>query len=87
MESIKQVSEHQVRLTDQSIASLLGISLEEYLSLSHKPIQAYTDINGEVTEFYIHVSTNNNPRILSKLNLDKSNFIRFKPEEVYRMYV
>ena len=74
----------QVWLSDSAMATLLGLSLNEYLKLSHRPIEALEDINGNVLEFYIHVSPNNEPGILGKLKIDRSNFVRFTPEEVYR---
>lgn len=81
------VPEYRVRLTDFAIAKLLGVSLEEYGQLNHRPIEAFTDPQGNITEFYIRVSTNNSSRLLNKLNLDKSNFVRFNPEQVFKMYV
>lgn len=87
MEHLIVIPEHRIRLTDASIAGLLGISVEELHSLKHTPIEAYEDENGKITEFYILVSSNNNPILLSKLNMDKSNFIRFNPDDVYRLYV
>lgn len=86
MERETNIPEYRVRLTDNQIAKLLGISISEYTKLSHLPLQAFTDLEGNVTEFYIHVSTNNDPELLSKLNLDKNNFVRFKPEEIYSKY-
>ena len=87
MKRTEEIPEFRIRLPDMAIATLLGLSLAEYLLLSHKPIDAFTDINGNVTEFYIQVSPNNDPEILEKLSLDKSGFVRFAPEEVYVMYV
>jgi len=87
MEHIQVIPEYRIRLTDASIATLLGISVEEFHSLNHRPIEAYEDENGNIMEFYILVSSNNDPDLLSKLNSDSSNFIRFKPEDVYRLYV
>ncbi len=87
MEREMSIPEYRVRLPDIEIARLLGISITDYVNLSHRPLEAFTDTQGNVIEFYIHVSSNNDPRLLSKLNLDKSNFVRFKPEEVYSRYV
>ncbi len=81
------VPEYRVRLTDFAIAKLLGLSLEEYGQLNHRPIEAFTDSQGNITEFYIRVSSNNSPRLLNKLNLDDSNFVRFDPKRVFKMYV
>lgn len=74
---------NQVWLSDRAMAGLLGLSLNEYLTLSHRPIEALEDINGNVLEFYIHVSPNNEPDVLGKLKIDRNNFVRFTPEEVY----
>lgn len=81
-----EIREQEVRLSDKAMAELLGLSYNEYLALSHRPIEALEDINGKVVEFYIHVSPNNEPHILNKLNIDRNNFVRFKPEEVYSHY-
>jgi hypothetical protein len=75
------------RLPDSSIAQLLGITLEEYHGLSHLPIEADTDINGEIVGFYMRVSSNNNARLLSKLNHDKNYVVRLNPEQVYKKYI
>jgi hypothetical protein len=74
---------NQLRLSDKAMAALLGLSLSEYLILSHRPLEAFEDINGNVLEFYIHVSPNNEAHILNKLKIDRNNFVRFTPEEIY----
>lgn len=83
MERITEIYGYNIRLPDKTIAALLGISLTDYLLLVHRPLEAYTDEQGQVTEFYMHISSGNSQRILDKLNLDKSNFVRFSPEEIY----
>jgi hypothetical protein len=80
------IREHEIRLSDKAMADLLGLSHNEYLTLSHRPIEMLEDINGNVLEFYIHISPNNEPHILDKLNIDRNNFVRLKPEEVYSHY-
>jgi hypothetical protein len=60
------------------------LSLSEYHTLSHRPLEMLEDIHGNVLEFYIHVSDNNEPHILNKLKIDRNNFVRFTPEEVYQ---
>ncbi|WP_118952746.1 hypothetical protein [Taibaiella helva] len=87
MEKRTEVPEYRVRLPDHAIARLLGITLSDYQLLSHRPIEAYRDIHGKIVEFYIHVSSNNSPRLLDQLNMDRSNFVRFTPEKVYAQYV
>lgn len=87
MEKLAEVPEYRIRLPESAIANLMGLALTEYLALSHKPLEAFKDITGKIVEFYIHVSSNNDPKILDKLNLDSSNFVRFKPEMIYGSYV
>jgi hypothetical protein len=71
-------------LTDNAIAKLLAITLEEYQMLLHRPLEAFVDDNGNVIAFYIRFSTNNNERLLEKLNIDKNYIVTFKPEQVYK---
>jgi len=66
------------------MAQLLGISVGEYLKLDHRPLQAYYSPDGKLNEFFIYVSPHNDPRVLNKMLVDKSNFVRFRPEEIYR---
>jgi hypothetical protein len=63
---------YAVILTDEAIAKLLGITLEEYQTLTHRPLEALVDDQGNVTAFCMRFSTNNNERLLSKLNIDKN---------------
>jgi hypothetical protein len=81
----REISEEKNRLwlTNKAMAALLGLSLTEYHTLSHRPLEALGDMNGNVLEFYIHISPNNKPHILNKLKIDRNNFVRFTPEEVY----
>jgi hypothetical protein len=80
------IPEFKLRLTDFAIARLLGLSIEDFHRLNHRPIEANTDADGKIVEFYIQISTNNSSTLLSKLRLDKNNFVRFKPDEVYKLY-
>jgi hypothetical protein len=82
----RETPEQKIHLSDQAMASLLGLSHSEYLTLSHRPMEALEDINGKVLEFYIHISPNNEPHILNKLKIDRNNLVRFKPEEVHSHY-
>jgi hypothetical protein len=71
-------------LTDKAIAKLLGITLEEYGLLLHRPLEAFVDDVGNVIAFYIRFSTNNNRRLLEKLDIDKNHMVTFKPEQIYK---
>jgi hypothetical protein len=86
MNTKDEIREQEIRLSDKAMAELLGLSHNEYLTLSHRPIEALEDINGNVLAFYIHISPNNKPHILNKLKIDRNNFVRFKPDEVYSHY-
>jgi hypothetical protein len=71
-------------LTGEVTAKLLGITLEEYRMLIHRPLEAFVDDKGNVIAFYIRFSTNNNERLLEKLDIDKNYIVTFKPEQVYK---
>jgi hypothetical protein len=86
MNTATPIPEFKLRLTDFAIARLLGLSINDFHALSHRPIEAETNASGKIVEFYIQVSSNNSPRLLSQLQLDKNNYVRFKPEEVYKLY-
>ena len=73
------------RLTDKTIAELLGISLDDYRMLVHLPLEALVDNVGAVIAFCLRFSTNNNKRLLEKLNIDKSYTVTFRPEQIYRL--
>ncbi len=73
------------KLSDESIVKILGITLEEYKALSHKPLKTFLDLQGNIREYYIQVSTNNDPEVLKKLSMDKRNLVRFKPEDVRKL--
>lgn len=82
----RTVPEQNIRLPDSAIAQLLGLSLDEYHKLNHKPMEDTRDKEGKIIAFHMHISPNNDKNILDKLNLDHSNFVRFKAEEVYSYY-
>lgn len=82
----KPIPEQHIRLPDSAIAQLLGLSLTEYHKLSHRPMEDFRDIEGRIIAFSMHISPNNDRDILAKLNLDRSNFVRFKAEEVFPYY-
>lgn len=73
------------KLSDESIVKILGITLEEYKTLSHKPLKAFLDLRGNIREYYMQISTNNNPEVLKKLSIDKRNLVRFRPEDVKKL--
>lgn len=79
----RKIREHEIRLPDKAMAALLGLSLSEYHSLSHRPMETLEDIHGNVLEYYIHISPNNEPYILNKLRIDRNNMVKLKPEEVH----
>jgi hypothetical protein len=79
----RKTREQEIRLPDKAMAALLGLSLGEYQTLSHRPLEILEDIHGNVLEYHIHISPNNEPHILNKLKVDRNNIIRLKPEEVH----
>jgi hypothetical protein len=82
MRTQEKPAEYRSRLPDWLIARLLGLGLKEYLNLAHRGLQEFKDLNGNVVEYYIHISSNNDPAVLGRLNIDRSNFARFRPEQI-----
>jgi hypothetical protein len=79
----RKIREQEIRLPDKAMAALLGLSPGEYQSLSHRPLETLEDIHGNVLEYHIHISPNNEPHILNKLRVDRNNIVKLKPEEVH----
>lgn len=78
-----KIREQEIRLPDKDMATLLGFSLDEYQSLSHRPLETLEDIHGHVLEYHMQISPNNERHILNKLKVDRNNMVRLKPEEVH----
>jgi len=73
---------HSSGATERRMAALLGISEEEFSSLSHSGLRDLTDSYGVVYKYYIQFSPNNDARLLERLNLGRSNTIYFTPEQL-----
>jgi hypothetical protein len=82
-----EIAEHKTRLTEQAIARLLGISLPEYRHLSHKPLKAAKDLKGNIVEFYMQISNNNEPEVISKINPSVGNIVWFTRQQVESHYI
>lgn len=65
---------------DQIIASMLGITLNEYNELSHGGLKEVRDMNGKILYYYMEVSPLNPESILRKLNMSKSRIIFLPPD-------
>jgi hypothetical protein len=64
------------------MASLLGISEEEFSRLSHSGLRNLTDSYGVVYKYYIQFSPNNDKELLERLNLNRSKTIYFTPDQL-----
>lgn len=73
---------YQPRFTDSKMASLLGISEEEFRRLSHSGIRDLTDSYGVVYKHYIQFSPNNDRTLLDRLNLNRSKTVYFTPGQL-----
>ncbi|WP_118951608.1 hypothetical protein [Taibaiella helva] len=86
MRTKQEFAEQKIRLPDHALAHLLGLSLSEYKHLSHKPLKASKDSRGNIIEFYMQISNNNNPEVMAKIGLDLNNIVWFERDEVESCY-
>lgn len=70
------------RATERRMASLLGISEEEFSRLSHSGLRDLTDSYGVVYKHYIQFSPNNDQELLERLYLNRSRTIYFTPDQL-----
>lgn len=69
-------------LTEGRMASLLGISEEEFSRLNHSGLRSLTDSYGVVYKHYIQFSPNNDTELLDRLQLNRSKTIYFTPDQL-----
>ncbi len=82
MRTKQEFAEQKIRLPDHAIAHLLGISVSEYQHLSHKPLKASKDSKGNIIEFYMQISSNNDPEVMAKISPDLGNIVWFERDVV-----
>lgn len=73
---------YQPRFTVSKMASLLGITEEEFSRLSHSGVRDITDSYGVVYKHYIQFSPNNDHGLLERLNLNRSKTVYFTPRQL-----
>ena len=71
------------RFSVSKLASLLGISEDEFSQLSHSGIRDLTDSYGVIYKHYIQFSSNNDDHLLERLNLSRSKTVYFTPHQLY----
>ncbi|MFA6059441.1 MAG: hypothetical protein WC756_14640 [Taibaiella sp.] len=79
------MQENQIYIPGFSVnrlASLLGLSEDEFSRLSHSGIRDLTDSYGVVYKHYIQFSPNNDNELLERLDLNRSNTIYFTPDQL-----
>ncbi|RYZ47341.1 MAG: hypothetical protein EOP49_21605 [Sphingobacteriales bacterium] len=64
------------------LAYLLGISEDEFSTLSHSGIRDLTDSYGVVYKYYIQFSPNNDFDLLQRLDLNRSKTVYFTPDQL-----
>lgn len=76
--SSKQLDEIYEEQGNNHIAELLGISVEDYLSLEHSGINEVTSNDGLAYRYYIQFTNESPKEILAKINgLDSTNTVYF----------
>jgi hypothetical protein len=73
-------------LSESKLASLLGISEDEFSTLSHSGVRDLTDSYGVVYKHYIQFSPNNDNELLERLNLNRSRTVYFTPDQLQDDY-
>lgn len=68
--------------TERRMASLLGISEEEFSRLRHGGLRNLTDSYGVVYKYYLQFSANNDSELLERLDLCRSRTVYFTPEQL-----
>lgn len=66
--------------SDSRVASLLGLTQEEYANLNCSEIRPLTNGRGELVQYYMHISPFNPEVILSKLRMTNRRMIYFSPD-------
>ena len=76
--SSRQLEDINEEQGNNHIAGLLGISVEDYLSLEHSGINEVTSNDGLVYRYYVQFSNESPKEILAKIKgLDSTNTIYF----------
>lgn len=70
------------RFSMRTMATLLGISEEEFAKLSHTGVRDLKDSYGVIYKHYIQFSPNNDSDLLERLNLNRSNTVYFTPDQI-----
>jgi len=66
--------------SDNRIASLLGLSYDEFANLNCSELRTLTDDKGELVQYYIHISPFNPEVVLAKLKMNNRRMIYFPPD-------
>jgi hypothetical protein len=70
------------RFSVSKLASLLGISEDEFSRLSHSGLRDLTDSYGVIYKHYIQFSPNNDYDLLERMNLNRSKTVYFTPDQL-----
>lgn len=62
------------------IATLLGLTRDEFEYLNCSELKALTDAKGHLIQYYIHISPFNPGNVLAKLKMNSSRMIYFSPD-------
>lgn len=72
----------EVSLTDLQFSRLLGISIAEFISLDRSELYAYVNAKGIIEEYFMYIHPDSPSHVLSKLNIEQHNFVRFSYSEI-----
>lgn len=66
--------------SESRIATLLGLTREEFQYLNCSELKSLTDAKGHLLQYYIHVSPFNPGNVLAKLKMNNRRMIYFSPD-------
>lgn len=82
---MKQLCDYQAKFAEIDLSPLLGISQPEYEHLVHGPLYNYKNEQGDIVEFFMHVSPYNHGNILNKIKRNQHNMVVFQPSEIFEL--
>jgi hypothetical protein len=71
-----------VQPSDKHFARLLNLTIKEFQDLKHAPLIEEKNNLGAIIGYFMYISPLNNPEILRKIILTKSNFVWFSVKQV-----
>ncbi len=80
-----KLSNYEVTFQEIDLSQLLGITHHEFSGLLRSPLYQYKNEEGELKEYFMHVSPQNRPEVLAKIQRKSDNLVTFVPEDIFEL--